>query len=326
MNQLRGFTDRARSLAGAVPSKLSLPVVAQPARRPVGRAAAGGGPDRHGAAAVPRRDAGAAGGLRPAAGRVRAASSARSSTGAPPGPGSRRPSATSSGRTTPPTGRTPSSREARSGRCPSGAPQVASGRRPWGGGAGCPVTEPIRAWAWRSPWISGIRSSLIRRSVSGTVSTAGSSSTRPTRSRPGRSARTGSSSSSTRSSSRSAIRCAASIVSRAIVVAWVSSRTVPFRSLSVRGSWASASVWVCRSVSSSLNPGMRGIPSPRKGSTRATVGDRSRARNLRSAGERSEPGHDPDRRPLGGGPDLHQVAELVDQVDPPAALLLERRA
>ena len=89
----------------------------------------------------------------------------------------------------------------------------------------------------------------------------------PTRSRPGLRARTGSSSSSTRSSSRSAMRCADSIVSRALVVASVSSRTVPLRSLSVRGSWESASVCVCRRSSRSLRPGMRGTPSPRKGST-----------------------------------------------------------
>ena len=75
------------------------------------------------------------------------------------------------------------------------------------------------------------------------------------------------------------MRCADSIVSRAIVVAWVSSRTVPLRSLRVRGSWASASVWVCSRPSSSLSPGMRGIPSPRKGSTSATVRDRGGARN-----------------------------------------------
>src|SRR3954453_857873 len=30
VNQLRGFTDRARSLAGAVPSKLSLPALPSP--------------------------------------------------------------------------------------------------------------------------------------------------------------------------------------------------------------------------------------------------------------------------------------------------------
>ena len=41
VHQLRGFTDRARSLAGAVPTKLSLPVAAQPAGCDVRRAVAG---------------------------------------------------------------------------------------------------------------------------------------------------------------------------------------------------------------------------------------------------------------------------------------------
>ena len=82
------------------------------------------------------------------------------------------------------------------------------------------------------------------------------------------------------------MRWADSTVSRAAVVAWVSSRTVPVRSLSVRGSWLSASVWVCRRLSSSLSPGMRGIPSPRKGSTPATVGATATARNRRHGSER----------------------------------------
>ena len=42
------------------------------------------------------------------------------------------------------------------------------------------------------------------------------------------------------------MRCADAIVAWAFVVASVSSRTVPLRSLRVRGSWASASVCVCR--------------------------------------------------------------------------------
>ena len=71
------------------------------------------------------------------------------------------------------------------------------------------------------------------------------------------------------------MRCADSMVSRAIVVASVSSRTVPWRSLRVRGSWASASVCVCSRLSRSLSPGMRGMPMPRKGSTSATVRDRA---------------------------------------------------
>ena len=48
-----------------------------------------------------------------------------------------------------------------------------------------PVTEPTRVCACRRPAISGMRSSWMRRRVSGTVSTTGSSRTLPTRSRPG---------------------------------------------------------------------------------------------------------------------------------------------
>src|SRR3954454_25072674 len=151
-----------------------------------------------------------------------------------------------------------------------------------------PVTEPTRDCATRSPWISGTRSSWMRRSVSGTVSTTGSSSTRPTRSMPGFSARTGSSSSSMRTSRRSAIRWADAIVSWAILVAAVSSRTVPLRSLRVRGSWASASVWVWRRFSNSVSPGMRGIPSPRRGSTSAPVRDRRPPRNRTCRSGRSD--------------------------------------
>ena len=168
-NQLRGFTDRARSIAGAVPSRLHLPALPSPPGamsaaqlRAIAQTVRA---QRQSIAAMPRP----ARRLRPAAGRLRAdprpAGRVERHLG-PAGGGRRRlrPRRDGDGGTT-----------ARAG--PDAARPSSSSSR--GRRRSSPVTEPTRDCACRSPWISGIRSSWIRRSVSGTVSTAGSSSTRP---------------------------------------------------------------------------------------------------------------------------------------------------
>src|SRR4051794_32189929 len=150
------------------------------------------------------------------------------------------------------------------------------------------------------------------RNVSGTVSITGSSSTVATRSRPGLSARTGSSSSSTRSSRRSAVRCAEAIVSLATPTAEISSRTALFRSVIVRGSWASASVCACSWASSSERPGMRGMPSPRNGSTsaRSALAGTSANRRHHRRGVSLVPAT---ACPEGGGPRRREISMTAPQ-------------
>ena len=190
MSQLRGFTDRARTVAGSVPARLSLPALPSPPGAHVGRPA-----ERH------RPDGRA---QRQSITAIRAQLDAfdeqlgvferilgRSSSGAPPGRGWRRPSATWCAATRPRAG-------------PRAARPRPDAAQAWvslglvavvvaGAAAQQPGDRTDARLGLPERGDRGMRSSWMRRRVSGTVSTAGSSSTRPTRSRPGLRARTGSS-------------------------------------------------------------------------------------------------------------------------------------